>query len=258
MRIAVCMKGVVGSQARIELDANGLLRADDLHYEVNEYDLYAVEEAIRLAEASAGDVTAITLGTTGAVQGLRKGLAMGAAAAIHVDCDETQLDPHGTAMILAAALVGESFDLVLTGVESDDIGTSQVGVLLAEALGFASTTLVVNTSPMDAGKMLVRRELEGGDHAQIEIELPAVLTIQTGINEPRYPSLKGIMAAKRKELRVTTPSELGITADMLRPRVERLSLAQPPAREHARTIEGTAAEAATELVRILRHEEKLL
>ncbi len=258
MRIAVCMKAVVDPQARIELDADGRLRADNLHYEVNEYDLYAVEEAIRLAEASEGEVTAITLGTTGAMQGLRKGLAMGAEAAIHVDCDTDRLDAHGTATLLAAALAGGNFDLVLAGVESDDVGTSQVGVLLAEALGFASTTLVVGTSPIVDGKMSVRRELEAGDHAQIEIELPAVLTIQTGINEPRYPSLRGIMAAKRKELRVVTPSDLAVSDAALAPRVETLHLTTPPARQRARLIEGTAAEAAAELVRILRQEEKVL
>ncbi len=258
MRIAVCMKAVVDPQARVELDADGRLRTDNLSYEVNEYDLYAVEEAIRLAEASEGDVTAITLGSAGAIQGLRKGLAMGAEAAIHVDCDGDRLDAHGTATLLAAALAGGNFDLVLAGVESDDVGTSQVGVLLAEALGFASTTLVVGTSPSVDGKMSVRRELEGGDHAQVEIELPAVLTIQTGINEPRYPSLRGIMAAKRKELRVVTPADLAVAEEALAPRVETLDLATPPARQRARVIEGTAAEAATELVRILRQEEKVL
>ncbi len=258
MRIAVCMKSVVDSQARIELDADGRLRSEHLRYEVNEYDLYAVEEAIRLAEAADGDVTVITVGVEAAVQGLRKGLAMGAAAAIQVDHDVERLDAHGTATLLAAALAPGGFDLVLAGVESDDLGVSQVGVLVAENLGFAATTLVVGTSAGASGKMTVTRELEGGDHAQVEIDLPAVLTIQTGINAPRYPSLKGIMAAKRKELRTVTADDLGITAEALAPRVETLSMSPPPAREHARVIEGAAAEAATELVRILRVEEKVL
>ena len=258
MRIAVCMKAVVDPQSRIELDAEGRLRTDNLSFEVNEYDLYAVEEAIRLADASEGQVTLVALGSSATVQGLRKGLAMGAEAAIHVECEENRLDAQGTATLLAAALATGDFDLVLAGVESDDVGSSQVGVLLAEELSFASTTLVVGTSPVVNGKMSVRRELEGGDHAQVEIELPAVLTIQTGINEPRYPSLKGIMAAKRKELRVVTPTDLGISDDALKPRVETLGLAPPAARERARVIEGTAGEAAAELVRILRHEEKVL
>ncbi len=258
MRIAVCMKSVVDPQARIELDAEGRLRAANLRYEVNEYDLYAVEEAIRLVDATDGDVTVITVGGESAVQGLRKGLAMGAEAAIHVDHDADSLDAQGTATLLAAALAEGGFDLVLAGVESDDLGVSQVGVLLGEVLGFAATTLVVETSAIANGKMSVTRELEGGDHARVEIDLPAVLTIQTGINEPRYPSLKGIMAAKRKELRVMTSVDLGVADEALTPRVEMLSMAPPPVRERARVIEGATAEAAAELVRILRVEEKVL
>jgi electron transfer flavoprotein beta subunit len=257
VRIAVCMKAVVDPQARIELDGDGNLRHDQLRYEVNEYDLYAVEEAIRLVDANEGDVTVITLGTDGAVQGLRKGLAMGAADAIHIDCDPAALDPHGVAQLLASALRDGGYDLVLAGVESADLGGSQVGVLLAEALGYAATTLVVGTSAPADGSMQVRRELEGGEHATIEIQMPALLTIQSGINEPRYPSLKGIMAAKRKELAVKTPADLGF-AEMPARRVTSLGLATPPPRELARMLEGSAEEMAVELVRILREEEKAL
>ena len=257
MRIAVCMKAVVDATARIELDGDGHLRQEQLRYEVNEYDLYAVEEAIRLADAAGGEVTVITLGTEGAVQGLRKGLAMGAANAVHVDCDPDQLDAAGVATLLAAAIAEGGHELVLCGVESDDIGGSQVGILLAEALGFASTTLVVETSEPADGAMTVRRELEGGEHAQVSVQLPAVLTIQSGINEPRYPSLKGIMAAKRKELAVKAPADLGF-AELPARRVEALGLATPPPRELARMIEGDAEAAATELIRILREEENAL
>jgi electron transfer flavoprotein beta subunit len=251
------MKAVVDPQARIELDGDGNLRQDQLRYEVNEYDLYAVEEAIRLTDGDRGDVTVITLGDAGAVQGLRKGLAMGASDAIHVDCDTESLDSSGVAAALAAALRDGGYDLVLAGVESDDLGGSQVGVLLAEALGFAATTLVVATTPPADGAMQVRRELEGGEHASVEIQLPAVLTIQSGINEPRYPSLKGIMAAKRKELVVKSLADIGFAEPPAR-RVESLGLATPPPRELARMIEGSAEEAATELIRILREEEKAL
>lgn len=257
MRIAVCMKTVVDSQARIEVDAAGQLRGDNLRYEVNEYDLYAVEEAIRLAAASDGTVVLLTLGTDGAAQGLRKGLAMGADSAIHIDCDSSALDAAGTAKMLAAALRREPPDLVLSGVESDDLGGAQVGVLLAEELGFGATSLVVGTSTPADGVMHLRRELEGGNFAKVDIRLPAVLTIQSGINEPRYPSLKGIMAAKRKELATVTAAELGF-AELPAPRVETLELTVPPPRERARIIEGSAEEAAVELVRILRDEEKVL
>lgn len=257
MRIAVCMKAVVDPQSRFELDADGALRPDQLRFEVNEYDLYAVEEAIRLAEAQEGQVTVISLGTEGAVAGLRKGLAMGAHDAVHIDCDPDDLDANGIARLLGAALADGNYDLVLAGVESDDLGGSQVGVLLAEALGYASTTLVVGTSAPTGGAMQVRRELEGGEHANVEIQLPAVLTIQSGINEPRYPSLKGIMAAKRKELAVKTAADLGF-ADLPARKVESLGLTPPPPRELARMIEGEPEEAAQELVRILREEENAL
>lgn len=257
MRIAACIKTVVDPQARIELDESGELRREHLRHEVNEYDLYAVEEAIRLAEANDGQVTLISLGGAGIAQGLRKGLAMGADDAIHVECDDAGLDAAGTAALLAAALRDGGYDLVLTGVESDDLGGSQVGVLVAEALGIAATTLVVETSAPADGKMKVRRELESGTFADVRIALPAVLTIQTGINEPRYPSLKGIMAAKRKEIVRRDPEELGF-ATLPPARVESLGLTVPPPRERARIIEGSPEEAAAELVRILRQEEKVL
>lgn len=257
MRIAACMKTVVDPQSRIELDDAGNLRQDQLRYDVNEYDLYAVEEAIRLAEATEGQATLISLGKEGVTQGLRKGLAMGAADAIHVDVKADSLDAAGTARLLAAALRDGGYDLVLAGVESDDLGGSQVGVLLAEELGFAATTLVVETRPPEDKVMTVRRELEGGAHAETELQLPAVLTIQTGINEPRYPSLKGIMAAKRKEITVKSAADLGFE-ELPEPRVESLGMAPPPPRARARIIEGSAEEAAAELVRILRQEEKVL
>lgn len=257
MRIAVCMKAVVEPQSRIELDGDGNLRREQLRYEVNEYDLYAVEEAIRLVDSNDGEVTVITLGTEGAVQGLRKGLAMGAADAIHIDFDPYALDPSGVAALLAAALREGAYDLVLAGVESDDLGGAQVGVLLAEELGYAATTLVVGTSAPSEGSMEVRRELEAGEHSTVEIQLPAVLTIQSGINEPRYPSLKGIMAAKRKELVEKTPADLGF-AELPPPRVAALGLELPPPRELARMLEGSAEETAAELVRILREEERAL
>jgi len=257
VRIAVCVKAVVDPQARIEVDAAGDLRREHLSYEINEYDLYAVEEGLRLAEATGGQVTLITLGTEGVVAGLRKGLAMGAEDAIHVDCATDRLDSAGTASLLAAALRDRQLDLVLAGVESDDLAGSQVGVLLAEELGMPAATLVVETAAPADGRMQIRRELEGGTYAQMEISVPAVLTIQSGLNEPRYPSLKGIMASKRKELTTLTPADLGMET-LPAPRVENLGLAAPPPRERARMLEGSAGDVAAELIRILRQEEKVL
>ncbi len=286
MRIAVCIKTVVDAQSRIELDADDKLQGAHLCYDVNEYDLYSVEEALRLSEQAAqrlpdsdsdgegsqsAEITLITLGDgaqPAVVQGLRKGLAMGADSAIHIDCAGDSVDAAGTAALLGAALREHAPDLVLAGVESDDLAGAQVGGLLAEELGYSCATLVVGTElssadtgesgdRMGPGSLRVRRELEGGAYALVDLRLPAVLTIQTGINEPRYPSLKGIMAAKRKELNTLTPAELGFE-QLPAPRVETLSLQPPPPRERARLVEGSAEQAAVELVRILRQEEKVL
>ena len=258
MRIAVCVKTVVEPQSRIELDAEGKLRRQQVRTEVNEYDLYASEEAIRLAETHGGEVVLVSLGSEEVVRGLRKGLAMGAASAVHIACEEEELDAAGTAVLLAAALRQQKPDLVLAGVETEDLGGSQVGVLLAEELGMGCATVVVRTEyDGHASTIRVRRELEAGTLAVVDVALPAVLTIQTGINEPRYPSLKGIMTAKRKPLVTFTASELGFT-DLPRRRVESLGLALPPPRQGARIIDGSVDHVVDELLQLLGSEEKVL
>jgi electron transfer flavoprotein beta subunit len=184
---------------------------------------------------------------------------MGATNAVHIKTDDDLADPAASAAVLAEALRSRQPDLVLAGVETDDLGGSQVGVLVAESLGYncATMTIGVDIPGPDATKIKVRRELEGGNYLDIEVALPAVLTIQTGINEPRYPTLKGIMASKRKELVETSPSELGFDAP-LSARVETVELAYPPPREMARMLEGGPDEMVAELIRLLREEEKVL
>jgi electron transfer flavoprotein beta subunit len=248
------MKAVVEPESRIELDDAGRVRRDHFRYELNEYDLYAVEEAIRLAEAHDGQVTVLSVGPEDAVQSLRKGLAMGAHDAVFVACPEFLADADASAGVLAAALQRIAPDLVLAGVESDDLGTSQVGVLVAEKLGFACATMTIGVQLGD-GVAHVRRELEAGSFLSVRVRLPAVLTVQTGLNEPRYPSLKGIMAAKRKELTRLELAELGGSRE---PLVETLSLSYPPPRERARMLEGGAEAVVGELMTILREKEKAL
>jgi len=252
VRIAVCMKAVVEPESRIELDEGGNLVRSHLRHELNEYDLYAVEQAIRIAEAREGRVTVVNVG----VQGLRKGLAMGADDAIHVRSDTDLADADATATALAEVLRERDPDLILAGVESDDIAGSQVGVLLAEKLGYACVTMTVGTEFPSDDTVRVRRELESGNYVTVDVTLPAVCTIQTGLNEPRYPSLKGIMAAKRKELAEREIDDLEATGAT--PRVETRSLEYPPPREGARMLEGGTGEACDELVRLLREEEKVL
>ena len=254
MRIAVLMKAVVEPESRIELDDSGEVKRSNFRYELNEYDLYAVEEAIRLAELHDAEVTVLSVGPEEAKQSLRKGLAMGASDAVFVEC-EGLADPSTSAAVLAAALRRIDADLVLAGVESDDLGTSQIGVLVAEELGFPCVTMTIGVELTGNGTASVRRELEAGNFLDVTVRLPAVLTVQTGLNEPRYPSLKGIMAAKRKELVSVDLGELDQGAEQ---RVETLELSYPPARQLARMLEGGADAMVAELVALLHDNENVL
>ena len=254
MRIAVLMKAAVEPESRIELDDAGQVKRAHFRYELNEYDLYAVEEAIRLAAAHDAQVTVLSVGPEDAVQGLRKGLAMGANDAVFVACEDLT-DPVSSASVLAAALRRIDADLVLAGVESADLGTSQVGVLVAEELGFACVTMTIGVELPGNGTARVRRELEAGNFLEVDVRLPAVLTVQTGLNEPRYPSLKGIMAAKRKELVRMDLAELERDVE---PKVETVELSYPPPRQRARMLEGAADTVVAELVTLLREKEKVL
>jgi len=255
VRIAVLMKAVVEPESRIELDDGGGVRRDNFRYELNEYDLYAVEEAIRLAEANEAEVTVVSVGPEEAVQNLRKGLAMGADAAVFVAAENFLGDAASSAEVLAATLRRLQPDLVLAGVESDDLGTSQVGVLVAEKLGYAAVTMVIGVAIGNDGVVNVRRELEAGNFVDVDVRMPALLTIQTGLNEPRYPSLKGIMAAKRKELVRVELSELGVDTEQL---VETIELSYPPPRQRAHMLEGGPDAVVDELLTLLREKEKVL
>jgi electron transfer flavoprotein beta subunit len=249
------MKAAVEPESRIELGDDGKVRSANFRYELNEYDLYAVEEAIRLAESHEAEVTVISVGPEDAVQSLRKGLAMGATDAIFIEAPDFLADAASSAAVLAAALRPLEPDLVLAGVESDDLGTSQVGVLVAELLGYGCVTMTIATELAEPGKVKVRRELEAGSYLNVDVSMPAVLTIQTGINEPRYPSLKGIMAAKRKEL---TRLDLADLEGDAVPQVETVELAYPPPRERAQMLEGAPDAVVAELVQLLREKEKAL
>ncbi len=256
MRIAVLMKAVVEPESRIELDDDGgEVRRTNFRYELNEYDLYSVEEAIRIAAAGGAQVTVVSVGPEDAVQGLRKGLAMGADDAIFIEAEDFLADAAASAEILAAALRTIEPDLVLAGVETDDLGGAQVGVLVAEKLGYSCVTMTIGTDVGDDGTIHVRRELEAGNYLNVDVSLPAVLTIQTGLNEPRYPSLKGIMAAKRKELARLDLTELGGAPE---PLVETIELAYPPPREGAEILEGPPDVVVADLLRRLREKEKML
>ena len=255
MRIAVLMKAVVEPESRIELGTDGEVQRANFRYELNEYDLYAVEEGIRMAELHEAEVTVVSAGPEEAVQSLRKGLAMGATDAIFVPVEESMGDAFLSATVLAAALKPIQPDLVLAGVESNDLGGSQVGVLVAEQLGYVAATMTISVQVGNDGVLNVRRELEGGNFVEVNLQMPAVLTIQTGLNEPRYPSLKGIMAAKRKDLVRLELSSLDLGGSQL---VETIEYSYPPQRERAQMLEGSSEAIAGELVSLLREKEKVL
>ena len=257
MKIAVCIKQVPTRewQPRVREDGRWI-REQDASYEMNEPDAYALEEALRLRETHGGDVVVCSAGPARVQTVIREALARGADRAIHVEDDTlAAADALMTAEALAAAMGGEGFDLVLTGLQSDDQGHGQMGVILAERLGMPHATIVmeIQAGIGDQGSGIrVKRELEGGWFQWIGMPLPALLTIQSGINQLRYATLKGIMAAKKKEIRkVALPAGL-------QPSQTIVALSVPVKNKTTQLIEGSPAEAARELVRRLREEARAL
>lgn len=252
MKIAVCIKQVVSREWQVRInDEKTWVRDQDAAWELNEPDAYALEEALRLREKHGGEVVVISAGPARVTQVIREALARGADRAIHVEGDHlAAADAYTAAEALAEAARGEQFDLILTGLQSDDQGFAQVGVILAELLGMAHSTIIMEVQ-VDGPTLRVKRELEGGWFQWIEMPLPAVLTIQSGINQLRYATLKGIMAAKRKELKA-------IPAPAASPARQRIvSIYVPEKTKATRIIDGTTAEAAAELVRVLREDARV-
>ena len=199
MKIGVCVKQVPAKDAPLAIIEGGAwIRESDIGFETNEPDSYALEEALRLKEKHGGEVVAISMGPERAKQTIKEALAKGADRGIHVADDQFfKLDPLGSARSIAAAIQAENFDLILTGLQSDDQGFGQTGVLLAELLGRPHATIIMAIEVVD-GHMKLKRELEAGWFQWVELPLPAVLSIQSGINKPRYATLKGIMAREEK------------------------------------------------------------
>src|SRR5688500_17628890 len=259
MKIAVCVKQVPTREWQPRLtDDRKWIREQDASFEMNEPDAYALEEALRLREKHGGEVVVCSAGPLRVQQVIREALARGADRAVHVE-DEglAAADASVTADALAAAMTEERFDLVLTGLQSDDLGQAQLGVVLAERLAIPHSTIIMEVQIQDpstgAGQAAVRvkRELEGGWFQWISMPLPALLTIQSGINQLRYATLKGIMAAKKKEIRRVVPPAVT-------PVLEIVSLTAPTRSKQTVLIQGNAADAAAELVRRLRDEARVL
>jgi electron transfer flavoprotein beta subunit len=256
MKIIVAIKQVPARDSQLKITANGRwIEEEDLTFEINEPDAYALEEALQLKEKHGGEVIALCAGPERAASTIREALAKGADRAIHVvEEDLAALDTLAVAKLLAAAVKGETPDLVLTGLQSDDLGSGQAGVVLAELLGFSHSTIIMQVEKVDAG-LRVKRELEDGWFQHITMPLPAVLTIQSGSNKLRYATLMGIKKAKTKELKSLTAAELGGAAAAT-VAMEKLYL--PSRSKQTEMIGGTAKEQAAKLVEKLKFEVRAI
>jgi electron transfer flavoprotein beta subunit len=254
VNIIVCIKQVPAKDAPLTIAGNWI-KESDIGFEMNEPDSYALEEALRLKEKHGGEVIALSLGPERVKQTIKEALAKGADRAIHIADDNfAQLDPLGAATYLSAAIKKEKFDLVLTGLQSDDHGFGQTGVLLAGLLDLPHATIIMAIEAQE-GKLRLKRELEAGWFQHIECPLPAVLSIQSGINKVRYATLKGIMAAKKKEIATVTPESLGVSLQPTQ-RVEKIYI--PTKTKKTEFLTGTPKEAATKLVEKLKFEARVI
>lgn len=256
MNILVCIKQVPQKDATLKLNDAGTWIREDIPYEVNEPDAYALEEALRQKEKHGGEVVVITAGPARSQQILREALAKGADKAIHLMHDSfANMDAVSTARAIAAAIEDESFDMVFTGLQSDDFGFAQTGVLLAEILGWPHATIIIGIEKTDAGVRL-KRELEAGQFQFMDMPLPCVLTIQSGINKLRYATLMGIKRAKTKPLKQLTLADVQEKMGMSLQKIERLYV--PVKQKKTEMLQGTPAEVAKSLVEKLRNEAHVI
>lgn len=252
MKIVVSVKQVPArdSSLRVDTDEKWLNEAD-LSYEMNEPDAYALEEALQLREKLGGEVIVLCAGPSSAGQTIREALAKGADRAIHVELDQAgTLDALATGRLLAEAIKPEAPDFVLTGLQSDDMGYGQTGVVMAELLGFAHATIVMEVEPLD-GKVRVKRELEDGWYQHVTLPLPVVLTVQSGIKKLRYATLMGIKKAKTKEVKLISPSGTSNAAPFDR-------IYAPQRSKQSQIFSGDARQAAKELVEKLKFEARVI
>jgi electron transfer flavoprotein beta subunit len=254
VKIIVCIKQVPAKDAPLSIAGNWI-KESDIGFEMNEPDSYALEEALRLKEKHGGEVVALSMGPERVRQTIKEALAKGADRGIHIADDKfAQLDPLGGAKSLAEALRKENADLILTGLQSDDHGFGQTGVLIAALLDLPHATIIMQIEVQDK-KMRLKRELEAGWFQHIECPVPAVLSIQSGINKVRYATLKGIMAAKKKEIAVIARESLGVNAEATQ-KIEKIYV--PVKSKKTEFLTGSAKEIATKLVEKLKFEARVI
>jgi electron transfer flavoprotein beta subunit len=255
--VVVCVKHVPETaEAELKIDATGkTIEKTGLVYDINEWDDYALEEAVRIKEKLGGTVTAITIGPEDSDTTLRKCLARGADRAIRLtDSKFAGSDGYAIAKILHGTIKSLHFDIILTGMQASDDGSAMVGPILAEMLGIPHATMVKKIE-LATGTANINRELEGGLEEQVEIRLPALFSVQTGINEPRYVSIMGIRKAMQKEIKVMTLADTGLAANDVGEtgswtRIERLYV--PPVVKQAEFIKGTPEEVAAKIAQVLK------
>ncbi len=256
MKILVAIKQVPERDAQVRVSSSGKwIDEADLQFALNEPDAYALEEALQLKEKHGGEVVVVSAGPERVGQTIREALAKGADRAIHIACDDlADRDALGVARLLAAAVKPESPDLVLTGLQSEDLGLGQTGVILAELLGVPHATLIL-TVEVEGTKLKVKRELEEGWFQQIEMPTPAALTIQSGGNKLRYATLMGIKKAKTKEVKTLNAADLGADA---KPVVTLEGVTLPQKQKSTQMLQGSPKEAAATLVEKLKFEVRVL
>ncbi|MDG0812082.1 electron transfer flavoprotein subunit beta/FixA family protein [Cohnella rhizosphaerae] len=249
MNMAVLLKQTFDTEEKIVL-SGGKVVEEGVKFVVNPYDEYAIEEAIRLKETHGGQVTAISLGPARVAEALRTALAMGADEAIHIDDAGLPQDEFASAVAIAAVLRQQSYDVVLGGSFSVDTGGAQVAVRVAAALGLPHVTSITKLT-VNGGTASAERDAEG-DVERIDVRLPALFTAQQGLNEPRYPSLPGIMKAKKKPFKSLTAEELGLAGGPDAARTVRVSLSPPQGRQAGQLLQGNPQAQAEALVGLLR------
>jgi electron transfer flavoprotein beta subunit len=256
MKIIVCIKQVPERDAQVRISSSGKwIEESDLQFAMNESDAYALEEALQLKEKNGGEVVVLSAGPERAGTTIREALAKGADRAIQVESDSlNQLDALGVAQLLSAAAKQESPDLVLTGLQSDDLGYGQTGVIMAELMGLPHASLILNVEKTGNG-ITVKRELEEGWFQNIDLPLPAVLMIQSGGTKLRYATLMGIKKAKTKELRKLSATDLGQSPA---PAATLEKITQPQKQKSTQIIPGSPKEAAAALVEKLKFEVRVI
>lgn len=255
MKILVCIKQVPDMESKFKIDGDGIwYDRSDLAWRMNEYDEFAVEQAVQLKEQTGGDLTVLCIGPEQVKETMKKALAMGCDRGVHVKDDASYLkDPGEIGSMIAEFAKDKAFDIIFTGMQSQDRGSGQVGVITAELLSISSVTTIVDFA-FENDKVSVKRELEGGVKAKVEVTLPALVTCQLGLNTPRYPTLPNIMKAKKKEMLTVEATDLLKVEALQQP----IKIAFPEKQGGGLVIEGEIADIADKLIGVLKEKTAVL